>query len=760
MIRQSTRARKGARLGTAAERRRIAENLCVQLLFAALGALLGSAELLFGAKPFGIALAAGATAFFPAVATGAAVFYAVTRDAVSLIAVGALAAMRLVFSFYRPNGVRKRHFFAQRAAYRVLMAATVLLGVGIYRLTVGGFRIFDLLGLLLSVAAGALTAFLFAGAFQKKDRLFPYSREAGIVALVLVCIFSMRAVSFFGVYPSAVAAVLAALLPVAYRGISFGAVGGALAGLCFEPRLAPAFLLCGLCFGLLEKSSRGGGILCGGAAASVAAYLAMGRAGVTLLLPALLTAGALFLAGDSAGLLEGAPLHRVAVVRRRTAAQSAKIIACNAQQAQMRELSEALSELSGTLFELSSRLRRPALSDLRRLCDKAFDEACPGCRNRDVCWGTEYRATADALGAIGTRLQCYGSVGAEQLPAALSARCPMLQRILERINEGALRLAEEALRGDKTSVVAADYAAIGRIIADSLSDGQDALCLDTVTGERIFARLQRLGYGIEAVAVCGKRHRKVILRGIRLQGRHLMIRELRRILEQHCRFSLGAPQVSEADGVTDMVFSERCRLQSVTVKDSRAKGRGVGRYCGDSVTAFSVGSGYDYACLCDGMGSGNGAALTSALASALLCRILQAGGRAETALRMLNGFLSARGAGDTESSTTVDLLEIDRVSGEASLFKCGAAPTYLLRRGQVTRFTSRTAPVGILESLDAERLRFCVEEGDVLVQVSDGITKGEEDCPWLAQMLEEKWDGDRERFTRMVLNREIGRAHV
>ena len=169
--------------------------------------------------------------------------------------------------------------------------------------------------------------------------------------------------------------------------------------------------------------------------------------------------------------------------------------------------------------------------------------------------------------------------------------------------------------------------------------------------------------------------------------------------------------------------------------------------------ALSTEGGYDYACLCDGMGSGNAAALTSALASTFLYRLLQAGTRADTALRMLNGFLSARGVRDAESSTTVDLLEIDRVSGEASLFKCGAAPTYLLRRGEVTCFSSRTAPIGILESLDAERIRFEVEAGDVIVQISDGITHGEEDCPWLMQMLREKWDGDKENFVRMVLNR-------
>jgi stage II sporulation protein E len=188
------------------------------------------------------------------------------------------------------------------------------------------------------------------------------------------------------------------------------------------------------------------------------------------------------------------------------------------------------------------------------------------------------------------------------------------------------------------------------------------------------------------------------------------------------------------------------------VKQSRAKNGREGGYCGDSLAFFSDAQGHSFSLLCDGMGSGNHAALTSALCATVLSRLLEAGVRAETALRMLNGVLSARARRENEASSTVDLLEIDTVSGKATLYKCGAAPTYLLRAGQITRFFSRTAPVGILEALDAERLCFEVRSGDVLVQVSDGITGGEEDCPWLSQMLQTRWEGDAEEFCRMVIN--------
>ncbi len=728
------------------------EMLCTQLLFAALGALTGAAELLFAVRPFGVALAAGATGFFPAVALGAAAFYLFSRDYVSLLAVGLLTLARLAMVAYPRNGTRKACFFAERVSFRVTFAAVALFATGLYRVIRGGFRFFDLFALLLAVLAAALATWLFAGMFENRDRLFPHSREAGLSALVLVCIFAMREISFFGVYPAAVAAALASFLLVAHRGLSLGAVGGLLAGACFDYRMAPAFLLCGLCFGLLEKSSRGGGVLCGSGAAAIYAYAIAGSMGITTLLPALLTAGALFLAGDSAGLVEGSPERRLATLRRRAAAQAVKAGEQAESEARLRQISDALTALSGTFFELSARTRRPSLAELRRLCDKSFDGSCPGCRHRDICWGSEYHHTAKALEGLGDHLFVKGEVSAEQVPAYLSARCEGLAEILGRINEGAVRLSEEALRGDKTSVVATDYAAVGRMLGEALEDSREAFSADTALSERILDRLQRQGYVLESVAVCGKRHRRVLLRGIRLPGRHLKLRELRRQLEQYCRFPLGTPEVREAEGVQDISFSERVRYERRTVKESRAKSKGGGRHCGDTVAALSADTGYEYAFLCDGMGSGNGAALTSALASTFLSRMLRAGCRPESALRMLNGFLASRGSRENESSTTVDLLEIDPVSGEAALFKCGAAPTYLLRKGEVTRFASRTAPAGILEALDAERIGFTVQTGDLLVQVSDGVTGNEEDCTWLETLLRERWDGDGEKFARLILN--------
>ncbi|MBQ3064303.1 MAG: SpoIIE family protein phosphatase [Clostridia bacterium] len=742
----------------AADTRSVGEVLLYHAVFLALGMLLGSAELFLGVYPFGLALSAAAGGYLPAVAGGVLLVSLFAERYPLSLAVIALVLLRALISVCtRGRRSVREALFCERLSYRVTVAAVVALGQGVFALVTAGFRFYELFGVLLAVAAAPLACFLYLGFFLPRDKLFRGSFEVGLGAVIMTGIFALRAVSFFGIYPAAVIAAAVALLLASHRGVLVSTIGGALAGLCFDFRLAPAFLLVAVGFSLLQKSSRGGGVAAGASLATAYAYLIYRESGILLLLPSLLVAGALFLAFDSAGLVEGAPARHLLLSRRRAAGQLAGAARERYGREKISSLSGAFLDLSSTFYELSARTRRPGAGELKRLCDKAFESVCAGCRNRELCWGERRAESLSAVEEMARRLYERGALTVGMAGGALATRCNELPRIVSVINNGAVALAEEALNGDKTAVVATDYAAMGRLLADTIAEGEAAFSCDTAAGERIFARLLRMGYGLEAVAVCGKTHGRVILRGVRTQGRSPKLREIRTVVERHCGFAPGEARVTQSEGLCDIVFEERRTLSVKTVKLTRPKSARGSAYCGDSVAALIAEEGMAYSFICDGMGSGKEAALTSALASVFLSRFLQAGSRAEGTLRMLNGFLAARSRTEGECSTTVDLLEIDLVGGEAALYKCGAAATFLLRDGKASRFFSHTAPVGILEALDAERIGFTVQPGDLLVQVSDGFTLGEEDCPWLADMLERRYDGDTEAFARLALNRASGK---
>ena len=116
--------------------------------------------------------------------------------------------------------------------------------------------------------------------------------------------------------------------------------------------------------------------------------------------------------------------------------------------------------------------------------------------------------------------------------------------------------------------------------------------------------------------------------------------------------------------------------------------------------------------------------------------MLSAGNRVELSVRMLNSLIRQKnsGTGD-ECSATVDLMELDLMSGQAVFVKNGAAPTYVVRGGKVYKIRSRTLPIGILSESEPEFHRFKMHPGDVVVMVSDGVTHGNDECPWLVDLL-------------------------
>ena len=140
---------------------------------------------------------------------------------------------------------------------------------------------------------------------------------------------------------------------------------------------------------------------------------------------------------------------------------------------------------------------------------------------------------------------------------------------------------------------------------------------------------------------------------------------------------------------------------------------------GDRCAAFmGVGCRY-YVILCDGMGTGLGAAQEGQTAMELLRQMLTAGFPAEHALRSLNSLLVLRGRA---AAVTVDLAEVSLDSGRVAVYKWGAAPSYLLRDGLAEKIGTATPPPGLSISEGREIVeRLSLRRGEVLILVSDGV---------------------------------------
>ena len=140
---------------------------------------------------------------------------------------------------------------------------------------------------------------------------------------------------------------------------------------------------------------------------------------------------------------------------------------------------------------------------------------------------------------------------------------------------------------------------------------------------------------------------------------------------------------------------------------------------GDRCASFSGPSCNHFVLLCDGMGTGLGAAQEGQTAMELLRQMLTAGFPPEHALRSINSMLVLRGRA---AAVTMDLAQIHLDSGRITLYKWGAVGSYLLYSGCAEKIGTATAPPGLSVSEGREwSERLSLRRGEVLIMVSDGV---------------------------------------
>lgn len=221
---------------------------------------------------------------------------------------------------------------------------------------------------------------------------------------------------------------------------------------------------------------------------------------------------------------------------------------------------------------------------------------------------------------------------------------------------------------------------------------------------------------------------------LRRQYRRQLERERERSRGQYTQLGELVAQAMAAPEAPAATGREMCH--EVAMASAPKDGQ---RLCGDSLTWFRAG-GMLYLLLSDGMGSGREAQRESQMTLRLLEQLLQAGIAPEPALRTLNAALNLR-SDEQGSFTTIDLLAADLTAKRAVLYKYGAAPTYIKRKGSVRRLAGASLPAGLQEAnAEPQAVSFPLEENSFLLMISDGVADAGDD-QWVQDLLA-GWQGE------------------
>ncbi len=702
-----------------------------------LGAMLSGAEIFGGYAPFGLAMvgASGSGLDGFSALLGACFGYLSFQGFTEGLRYTAAAILifSVSFAFYDIKLCRKVWFMP--------VCAAVMDGIT-------GFVYLSKRGWLTADAIFFFTELLLAGAavYFYRIALAPWRgkrEEAALTMRQLVSLLilggtvliTLSGISvFWGLSLGRMAAILAVMVTAYQCGIGPGAAVGVLFGLAMDiagalsPFYSMAFGFAGVMTGVMRKQGRLFSAITYVLANAVAVLWTWNDGLRVSILYEVFVASVVFLVLPQ-------PLFRwigvlaVAEPKRDTASRARTYLKehLDGTAASFRSLHESLR----TAFDTHG----PNDADASAVFDRTADKICRKCALQSSCWQKDYVSTFNALNDALPAMLERGRAEATDFPVYFSSRCLHFPAFLSAVNEelsGLLyRRQYRARLGDNRASVCRQYGSLAEILGNAAAEFAVDLTPDPVRERRIQQHLTAMGVEGEAAVFYDEGgHLRIELEGPRLEA--LATEEELHKLSVLAGLPLRQVTAIEGRKCDALVFAQAEPLMAVAGVAARKKdGQTVS---GDTGAWFKLDDGSLYVLLCDGMGSGPAASEDSTLAVQLLEQFLRAGVTPDTALRTLNNALVLRGE-ETGGFTTIDLLRVDLFTGEAAIYKYGAAPTYIRHGGKVNRISGSALPAGLAAGEGApDKSTFTLQAGDCVLLVSDGVAGSGEDI-WLRELL-------------------------
>lgn len=719
---------------TAPEHDKVGIHVAMILVWAAVGLIIPRASIYGGLAPFGVGLAT-------AVSGPGAILVYLSVCAGYLINSGALFPIRYIAAVAISAGIRWTFSGIPRLSRgRILPSVATCLSVAIAGV-VSGFTsgthstLSTLILICESIIAGGFCYFCAVTAdFILHYRQQPLSvqEQAAFVITSSMVIISLASLSFGGISPGRIAAVVAILIMARAGREQSGCLAGVVLGVALaltNPTagfLAIAYSFGGLLAGMFSRFSR---------FAAAGAFIIANT--ILIILP--LSGGADQLA--IAGLYEAAAGSLLFVLLPNAVPRAVSSFFTRGQQLPAVEglrrsvvmrlnfSAKAIADVAGTVDVVSKNLARLGAPDLGTVYRNASGEICRRCGKRSMCWdsGKGFSDTMASFNDMSPILRQHGSIDRSQVTGHLQRNCTQLDALLDKVNSeySEYLIREGAFRrlADIRTVAVDQFVNTAELLTELANDFSRTEQVD----EEAAVRVQE---------VCEQHH--ILVRDVVClldrEGRMKVELMTDSAGEKRCENNQDwLADVAEACGrifdqpvITSLPSLTKIVLQEVpvyyvetAVTQLNCDGE---KLCGDAVEIFTGSDGRATVVLSDGMGSGGRAAVDGAMSAIMASRLLQAGLTPDTVLRMVNAALMVK-CGD-ESLVTLDILSVNLYNGQMESLKAGAAASLLLSKGRVSRLERSSLPVGILRDIQFERQTDTLGDGDLLLMMSDGALSG------------------------------------
>ena len=109
----------------------------------------------------------------------------------------------------------------------------------------------------------------------------------------------------------------------------------------------------------------------------------------------------------------------------------------------------------------------------------------------------------------------------------------------------------------------------------------------------------------------------------------------------------------------------------------------------------------------------------------------------------------------------MDISVVDTETGNVEFVKVGACPTFIKKKDRVELVNSISLPVGIIENIDIDLCDKKLEEGDLLIMVTDGIIDSNKELNenWIKELLENTDIDNPQRLADVIVQESVDNTY-
>ncbi|MEE1185902.1 MAG: SpoIIE family protein phosphatase [Acutalibacteraceae bacterium] len=390
---------------------------------------------------------------------------------------------------------------------------------------------------------------------------------------------------------------------------------------------------------------------------------------------------------------------------------------------------EALNDMGQTVENVSNRLKSVNTPEYKEIFDYSRNTVCHNCGFLKLCWVHKKEDMLLSLSQVSN-----GKLTTDKLSDKLVERCDKAQQLCDCVNSAysvfSSKREAQARLDEVRGVLIDQFGGISDMLSEMAMDFEKSQRCDYETAQKIAGALAKIGIIAADVSCCVDKYNRMTIE-IRLKNYQGLVNS-KQLLTQMiaiCEREFDVPCITSNEKDTLITISEKavysvdCGIYSINCSNNKM--------CGDSATEFNDGRGRQIMMLSDGMGTGGRAAVDSAMASALMSKLIKAGFGYDCSMKMVNSAMLFKST--DESLATLDITSLDLYTGKAEIYKAGACPTVIKRAGKSCKAECTSLPIGILKDAAFDTAKITLKEGDIIVMMSDGVTYDGVD--WICEQL-------------------------